>query len=309
MLVGNGFSMDLRAHFELELDEWDTRSPLAWGLVHPEYRKPLRDLFPRAFQALDGFDGSDFERMTKLVESDGSLDAFPVVELRHYLVMAFSMYQRVVDSLPLDEWRWWPFFDDNSDRLGGIVSLNYDLVVERLVARAGVPWVTPGIPDFPDQWLMSARQQRAFLWKPHGSLDYRPTRGQIEGLRHSYPLRNLVRDNDMSLERVSRNEWTRPRLQADVVVPTERSRYRNFQWVSPGEQWIHATGSRWSTCVIVGLSYAPCDREEIDVVLTSLPKGAEVFVVDPSPNSDLIERLQQLGLVVSCTQVPPVLRP
>lgn len=306
LLVGNGLSMDLRQQFPEHLAEWHTGRPLSWELVHPELNRPLKELFPAAYDALVGYAGTDFERMTKLLEDEDSESKCPVVELRHYLVMAFSMYQRAVDQLPLSQWQWWQFIRGNRDRISGIVSFNYDLVVERLAARAGIRLFTEGVPDDCPALFDELRPHKALLWKPHGSLDYRPTKNSIV-MPSTYPLMNWAFDNDLPLERFPSPEWTVPRIEADVVVPTESSRYRHFQWVVPGEQVVRAQGRRWGVCVIVGISYAPCDREEIDIVLTSLPQGAQVVVVDPSPSADLLQRLGDLRLEVTCMQRPPAL--
>lgn len=304
MLIGNGLSMDLRQTFRSELEAWHTACPLSWDLEHPELGLPLRKLFPVAFKALAKYPGNDFDRMTALLDVEGSMEGHPVVELRHYLVMAFSLFQREVDRLPLQNWRWWKFFHENSHRISTIVSFNYDLVAERTASRAGIRPITLGMPEPLPMPFDGFRHRTSYLWKPHGSVDYRPGKGGIV-IPATYPLMNWVVDNNVQLEWCPPDEWTLPRIEADVVVPTEVSRYRHFQWVVPGERWVRRNGKAWDTCVIVGISYAACDREEIDIVLNSLPSTAEVFVVDPSPSGALLQQLEQLKLSVTCTQEPP----
>ena len=308
LIVGNGLSMDMRDHFHERLSEWDTSCPLSWDLMHPELGRPLADLFPEAFAVLQHEDSrsSDFDRMTRLVESEGTLRGHAVVELRHYLVMAFSMYQRVVDGLPLENWRWFRFMQENMHRISGIVSLNYDLVAERIANRAGIKLLTCGPQFMPSLAFDPVRKHTTIMWKPHGSIDYRPSHNSIV-MKTTYPLPNWAYDNNLPLEWCPRPEWTMPRIEADVVVPTEASRYREFQWVVPGERWVRSEGARWNVCVIVGMSYANCDREEIDIILCSLPPSAKVFVVDPKPSADLRRRLDGLGLEVTCLPEPPTL--
>src|SRR5450830_648039 len=296
LIVGNGLSMDLAQQFPLSLSKWPTSSPLKWEVVHPELGRPFAELFPRAFAALGNAPSasSDFERMTRLVAVLDTYSSQEVVELRHFLVMAFSMYQRVVDRLQMDEWRWFRFMQENAPRLGGIVSLNYDLVVERIASMAGVGLGTPALPQPSSSPFDGFRGHKAVIWKPHGSIDYRPDRNAIV-MPTTYPISNWFIDPDLPLEWCPKSEWTIPRVSADVVVPTESSRYRHFQWVTPGEQWMRARRGQWDVCVIVGVSYAECDREEIDVALCALPRGAAVFVVDPSPSAALLRRLDELG--------------
>lgn len=305
LVIGNGISIDLRNHFFEELGHLDSSSPLGWNLRHPELGNDLKGLFPRAFSALENTTGTDFEKMQELLMREGALDALPVLEIRHYLVMAYSLYQRQVDRLPLQNWRWAKFFRDYREIICGMVSFNYDLVAERVAARAGMRILSVGMPEPLRQPLDGLRHYDMYVWKPHGSINYRPDARSIV-TETSYPLPHQIYDNDLPLEWCPARQWTTPRVEADLVIPTEASRYRQFQWVAPGENWARSTGGLRDACVIVGMSYAECDREEVDLILESISRKAQFVVVDPNPSNSLLDKLSNMKVSVTCLDSPPV---
>lgn len=302
LIAGNGLAIALRQHIGKTLADWDTRAPLRWQLVHPRYDVDMWELFPHAHAALGEVpDGSDFDRMSEVLRKSRYLEEpYGVQDLRHYLAMAFAMYQLHVDTLDLRSWPWQIFLDGIADRLVGVLSFNYDTTAEDAVRRAGQRLVSIGTQLAPWEAELNRLAVRPGigLGKPHGSIHYRTGDGTI-AMAVDYPLTNLFIDNDLWLNRCYRPDWLKPRVTADIVIPTEVSRFRDFQWVKPVNEWIRQCGSQVRTCYIVGLSYAECDRPEINVALSTMAKGTRIVVADPQPSAALMTYLDELGLSVT----------
>lgn len=298
LVVGNGMAIDLRAALHPALDGWNTSSPIQWDLVHPRYQKELWTLFPHAVAALrTAQEGTDFERMQAILREIPK-NEFPYVEveLRHYLVMAFSMYQLAVDRVDLSAWRWTRFITDIAARLRGVVSLNYDTTAEDLVRKTGQRTYFPGVQL--TEWERRIEQYRSrpsvAVIKPHGSVDFRAGDGTI-AISVEYPLQNWLSDNDLWLNKCYRQHWLDPRVAADVVIPTEISRFRDFQWARPQQEWIRSNAAKVQECYVIGFSYADCDRPDVDAVFERLPKGARIVIADPFPAKALVEKLEGAG--------------
>lgn len=310
VLAGNGLAIDLRHHVDGPLDDWNTSEPLQWDLSHPDYDTALWDLFPYARAALSETAGaSDFERMKSVLRHAQEQDCpHAVIELRHYLVMAFSMYQLHVDTLDIQSWRWATFLSHLGPRLAGIFSLNYDTTIERLVRLSGQRTFSTGLQLTPWELQIEALRSKpeVAVVKPHGSIDYRSGDGTIS-MEAVYPLQNWLWDNDLWLNRCHREHWLRPRIGADVVIPTEVSRFRNFQWVKPGNAWLRRQGRQIRECYIAGIGYGECDRPEINVALDSLSVGTRIVIANPSCPPALVEHLEVKGHVVEHWPDGPVL--
>lgn len=310
LVVGNGLAMDLRSYAGPNLAAWDTREPLRWDLTHPLLDVGLRDLFPRAFAALSAAAVvTDFDRMqTVLQKKNVGGIVHEEVELRHYLVMAYSMYQLAVDALDVSSWQWSAFFARIAPRVSCLFSLNYDTTAENLLRAAGQRPHWPGIE-------LSDWERRVEPWrprptvavvKPHGSINFRASEWIMDPETVTYPIHVWFSDNDMPFNRCYRPHWLKPRVAADVVIPTEDSRFRRFQWIQPGFEWLRSHVPQASECYIIGVSYAACDRADIDQVLDALVPGVRVVVADPYPSAALIEKLEGEGHAVEVwTEGPP----
>lgn len=65
-------------------------------------------------------------------------------ELRHLLALGYSWYQLQLDEHELSGWRWHRWLRQYRRKIVGILSLNYDLVVERSLYWNQVPYYYPG---------------------------------------------------------------------------------------------------------------------------------------------------------------------
>jgi len=68
---------------------------------------------------------------------------------------------------------------------------------------------------------------------------------------------------------------------------------REYYWVRAGRRRWRDIAPRIRHVVIVGLSYWPCDREELDEFISALPRDARIYMANPSPPHDWLQRLSQ----------------
>jgi hypothetical protein len=161
-----------------------------------------------------------------------------------------------------------------------IISFNYELVLERLMARCAVSFGRFGIDT----------NYRAMLLKPHGSIDAALDPHAIV-VPVGYPLVNCIDRNDASIVRLAPEHWLEPRLEVDIVLPMEESPYLDFQWVRPGYERFSYIARTLDCLMLIGLSYWEVDRPEIDYVLDCMKSNSTIVVVNPHPNPDLMDRL------------------
>jgi len=48
-------------------------------------------------------------------------------------------------------------------------------------------------------------------------------------------------------------------------------------------------------CLIVGLSYQPCDRQEINRIIDALPKNIQIQYINRSPKKELQKKLKTIS--------------
>ena len=299
VVVGNGMTIDLcHGHAASALSDWDTGAPLAWSVRTPGESDLLIDRLPRLREAVSaeratGLD-NDFEiidaiarRYAAGLEGGFELDC----ELRHYLALAYSEFQTVVNRVDLSGWHWVEFLRAHADRIVGGFSFNYDLVFESALAAAGLPYMRPVRNEVSGTPVV----------KPHGSADF-----EYVGIRMptGYPLRGWAALNNTPATALPRDQLLVPRMGPELVAPLQGSHIRQFQWVAPGFDWFRAVGTDLMSCFLVGLSYWPVDRPEINEILDSLAPQTEVVVVNPTPPKELLDAITARGLLHRVTSAP-----
>ena len=86
-----------------------------------------------------------------------------------------------------------------------------------------------------------------------------------------------------------------PRTEADIVLPMEFSPQLDLTWVRQGYDTMANMARTIDTCIIVGLSYQPCDRKEIDSILQEVPSSTQILLVNPTPNPTFETRLREVS--------------
>jgi len=210
LIVGNGLPIDLRGFLSPSLEVWDPQHPLDWQLWTPGKRDThlLKSLpgFAKAIEEIKQMEGgfSDFDifdrilqRLTRTPDPDFER-ALLEAEVRHFLAIAYSHFQLQVDSLDIEGWPWLTWIRGSKAELVGVVSFNYDLIIERALEDAGLRFHRFGV-RLEDTGIP--------ILKPHGSIDF-----DVEEIRMpvKYPLQNVALRNDFPLRRLDRIEFLQP---------------------------------------------------------------------------------------------------
>lgn len=329
LVCGNGLSIDLAKNHAPSLVTWDTQRPLSWPIPTPgQPATPLMASLPRLKAALNSPSlarvSSDFgklEAIAALAEharanqvgprSHGSGDDLAngavVFQTRHFLAVAYSVFQAQVDRVDLRAWRWAEWLKRMRGNLELIVSFNYDLVVERACETVGLLFERI-------QAQPTGAGNAAVLFKPHGSIDF-DVSSRFVRLGFTYPFgdRWVVTDCDFPIELARTSDLLNPRMCADIVLPGERSALAQVQWVAPFYRQVKLQLRHVDYCVLAGLSYWLPDRFEIDNIVDALHPTAIVVVANPDPPKDLLRSLERKGRsVMLWTAGPgdlPVMRP
>lgn len=304
LVVGNGLAINLAHHFPRRLSRWDTSAPTAWDLRSPgRPDRTLLDVMPTLASHVRDIraarpGASDFDVFeTVLAETTvaalplrGTAESIevwrPVIELRHFLALAYSRYQDVADSVVTSpQWPWLRFVREHLARIQGIVSFNYDLNIETALAAAGASVRRVGV---------IGSRGAVPVFKAHGSIDYQPHRSIFgrSPARLGYPLRALAEVNNFEIEVIDRKALYKPRIEVDLVIPGEATQYHGFRWVLPGWQWIRDENANRRVLLLVGLSYWEVDQAELNAIIDSTPPEARAVVADPCPNRALTARLR-----------------
>ncbi|MFC7320073.1 hypothetical protein [Halobacillus campisalis] len=297
ILAGNGLTIDLLNHLDLDID---TSSPLK-SFGNPEiYLEPylgnlstIKDvLLPLSERQ------SDFDSMNEFLnygEFDLSDKDFSKREsdLRRFLALAYSKLQSRIDNANLVKWSWSQWMKKNRKDIVGVVSFNYDLVLEKSFRLAspnkgyfmvGTDNPVKGVPFF----------------KPHGSINFEIPNNLIhfedeQSAWGSVLGRNQVFDSygNGYITTVPYEENTRVPKQPDIIPPTQENYHENLGWV----QNLFKTYTDFTKhfqvnhFVIVGHSYSKVDRKEIDFFISQLQERCSFYIVNPSHESESINQL------------------
>lgn len=281
LIAGNGLAIDLSNEFGL----WNPSEPLNFAFDMPG-ELHWRSALPELSHHLPNVAGNSFELLQQLpVHQNTRLNA----EVRHFLALAYSHFDQRVTLPMLLSWRWRKWLRRHHGSLKAIVSFNYETCVEQALESV------LGRPIWNSCALNASPVGQPLLFKPHGSTDLVMAPGCIEGREPAYPLNIVCSLNNTPVVQCSRSGTLQARREAFTVLPGEVSPYTRFQWVAPLYQRWAQLAAPVTHCVIAGISYWPCDRTELNFLLSGLPKQAEVIIANPRPSPDLIGFLDEQG--------------
>lgn len=288
LIVGNGLSIDLWKYLELDINP---SSPFSFKVPHP---------FDNTKKLLD-----ELTRVRNLIGSHPNLTNFDIIhdfvgnyqntdqehqrthsELRQYLSLAYSYANNNLLHHWKEGWRWEQWLRKYHDRIAGIVSFNYDLTVETVLKRSSfrcyrISSTEEGdITDIP-------------IFKPHGSCDFDISAIYIHPKAR---LRTVTFLNSSfgRVEIVPKGELLEPRNESDIVLPFESSPQLQLPWVERGYEAVKKIAKTVDSCIIVGISYQPCDRLEIDSIVDAVPMNTPIKLIDPRRKEDLFNKLKMI---------------
>jgi len=287
LVFGNGIAIDF-VQSQGSGDCPNPSYPFSWEFSVPsDDGLPWREAFPELAHVLNSLQlkQSHFPYTRILSELNEECRSFEArmqleAEVRQFVVFAYSVFQQKLDRSMAVDWSWSKWIRQHAPYIAGVVSFNYDLIVETVLQDAGIHLRRPGIrTDGPG----------AFFMKPHGSIDF-GCDPRIK-LSIAYPLNNYLTRNDMGLVLLERGSLRVPRQEAFIVLPTETSPYVDYQWVAPGYNSWQRNAHILTHCIFAGLSYSDCDRRELDFLLEGLSPAATVIIANPSPPDDFRKKI------------------
>lgn len=341
LLCGNGLTLDRVQQAAIGLDpstplDWPVPSPVSDRLLIEDlshlhrWLTEVRSTYP---------DRSDFELIAELVDpSEGATSPFQWQEdgqidpdegptrdqvhqaLRHYLAIAYGWFQHRVDQTSMSEWRWHRWVSDHRRQFKAVMSLNYDLVVERLLTRNQIvffysysaedwnpfrraPFEAPRFGGSDTNPRRSAGPVP--MGKPHGSCNFDAfMMVEYEGFDDNYPLPGVLHGADAPLRIIPSGNLHQARDIADIVVPGEWSSFERghhtLDWVRIAKDEFVGASREAETLIVAGCSFYPPDRPELTDLFRQLPSFPQVIVADPSPSEDLCAVLREEVGPVEC---------
>lgn len=291
MLIGNGFTIDFSEKIGLNPSQplsFFNHEKISYHKFLPKLPAIQHELFPMARQH-----DNDYTAIEKFMESP-AYNWDRDCQLRRFLSLSYANLQIQLENHNIAQWHWTNWFRKNKADLSIVVSFNYDLLLEKSLAAAGVVYYRTGSTEV---------ENGVPIIKPHGSIDF--------DIESTYPssLRwkevTALRDKGQ-VETVPKSEWQEPRFEADIIPPHKENYQRSLRWVKEGIETYKEHASDVDRLIIVGHSYNDADKREIDQYLKSLTAGTAVFVVDPQPNGALLKKIEELGLKLEGTQASGV---
>ncbi len=256
-IIGNGLSIDLRDYTFPRLEKWDTSRPLQWDLYTPDnLTVPWLQSLPKFNEIIPLLrkvepDITDFEIFKKSIQfaKDNAWScsdiSFLKAEMQHFLAIAYSYFQSEVDKRDLSSWYWLKWLKTYGDYIQGVVSFNYDLLIETALKHSGL---------YIRRFGVVTEKQGIPILKPHGSIDFDLSERAIK-LTKGYPMKAALSRNDGTgcLKSLDKSELTNPRAEADIVLPLEYPTLWELSWVSDGYDYFKENASSYSHCIIFGL--------------------------------------------------------
>ncbi len=305
LVVGNGLSIDAFQYFDLRLDP---SHPFSFGVPDPlGPSKKLMDTLTSVRDMIDSHPNvTDFEIIQDFIanyEKNNKGHIWTHSELRQYLSLAYSFANDLLLTRWKEGWRWAQWLRKHYKRIAVVVSFNYDLVLETALQQSSLGYYRIGSTEEDNPIGIP-------IFKPHGSCDF-DISSRFISISPQARLRNLTHLNDYvingrgRIEIVSKGKLLEPRTESDVVLPFEFSPQTQLTWVRQGYEAVSETAKTVDALIIVGISYQPCDRREIDSILNEIPPHTAIRLVAPKPNvefeaklmgvSDNAKRIQPMG--------------
>ena len=229
-------------------------------------------------------------------------------ELEQYLMSLFVYYTTKVDisrqKSKLNAWGWTKYlkslYSDINVKSVSIVSLNYDVWLEKLLDIFSIPYSIDGF---------SETNEKIHIYKPHGSIAFHSAKR--DKAAYSIPNRD-------SFDNHALNEFTYDNKHLDclniinaLIPPAGDSSRMNQSWSAEIRNHIKvlAKNLQKEDCVVIcGISYWHVDRKEIDTYLSVMPNDIKhLIMVNPNPpevlNAVLMTLFDQYVVIPNSTNL------
>ncbi|KRF63386.1 hypothetical protein ASG99_04465 [Bacillus sp. Soil768D1] len=282
ILVGNGFTSDFVSPYKM-----DSSLPLRnFKNRHVKKRYGFIKKLPFIKTELLSIKNRDYNAISKyIVRNKNDVDKHQ--QLITFLSLSYSAFQEQVDKFEMTKWKWSNWLQQNSGGLSCAVSLNYDLVLENALNYADIPYSRVGSDEIP---------RGTPIYKPHGSIDFDLSSFSIPFENRWPPNYCYGNDDNGIVTVIPKEDFHQPRVQADIVPPSMHNINQNLRWVRGLYTNYLEQAKHLDAFVIVGSSYWKVDRPEINFFLEKLPQTAKVYIANPEPDKDLVNKISSLGL-------------
>lgn len=312
LVCGDGFSISRALHSRVGLSP---SCPFSFRLLHPGRSTRLLQSLPDLAQWLANpevaSNEGDFSKIRLLTAGLPRLDGSSqsgltdhmrsvLLDLRHYLALAYSMFQENVDRSSAETWPWRRWLEVHPKDLIGALSWNYDLVLERTLLRNRTPFHWAGAGGW-QEWNGRAPPPKGIpVSKPHGSCNFVIDGLQIQTAEEDgapaedlgYPRGVHVSTVDAPLTTLSDGKLLTVRQSADIVLPGEANVFSPFlRWMRLSQRSFRHAVSTADTLLVVGFSMSSCDYPEFVDALAWAPRFRKVVVADPRPGQELLDFL------------------
>lgn len=293
VLVGNGFTTDFLSHHG---GEFNSSKPLRNFNNELITYKPYVDFMPSIKRELANSTENDFLQIEDFVKINGR-DVQKFGHLRQFLALSYSELQFQVDKYTYENWKWFNWLNTNNNHLVCAISLNYDLILERVLKNTNTSFFRSGTTE---------NRNGIPILKPHGSIDFEAPNPEMivnfvditKDQLYKYRLQYLstLRNDFGFLQVLNDQDLLFPRFEADIIPPSMFNFQLNLRWVKQQHIDFLTISSSIENFIIIGSSYWDVDRPEIDFYLENLPKNVTIYIGTKDPHPDLVRKLFFLGL-------------
>lgn len=333
VIVGNGFTIDAQNNLDLN---FDCSYPWGWPVPNPyDSKSKLLDLFPRLKKHLDSLT-DDYSKLhvysalASIIEDsdrelvhalgrEASIEDFIHLEASHFLRMAYSWYSNQISTKEIKPWLWNKWFEYNSGHISTILSINYDLILEKVFDVNNLGKVYNGamescpLPFKPwpkVYWDEEPSDERVIhIAKPHGSCNFTGWGifKYFDGneVKPIYPIDIGYIFRDSALRILEKDDLLKPTHTADLILPGEynlwnKSKSGNVPWAKLQTDKFIEESEISNSLMIIGFSCSEPDLAEFHHIATRLSSFDETIIVDPNPSENLIREVSLFCDNISC---------
>lgn len=202
-------------------------------------------------------------------------------ELVTYLKALFIYYDKKINvpNVDLSSWGWNKFLvkahNDPSIEKIHIVTLNYDIWLERILKKNAIPFTVSNFQN---------TNEKIMIYKPHGSISFAHNTSKVKDV-FKIDYGQDILDGQISEFSIKEEELSVLNSINAMIPPAGDSSRLDFKWANEIRESILSVAKELCEAdelIICGTSYWHVDRLEIDNILTSIDANiSDVKIVNP----------------------------